>query len=134
MSTLDRRRFLAIAGSGAVVAAAASVPLIRHWTDEPWNEAELDLLAVDESTFGPHVGSTFHVDGGSAGELRLAGVENRGERQFSLLFEGAAANRVPERIHRLSHRRLGRFDLFLSPGPNRDGSVRYEAAFNHGGS
>jgi hypothetical protein len=88
------------------------------------------------------VGQAFDVaaDDGSCNELRLIqateggevggrGPEGQVRQQFSLVFLGSADPVLAQGTYRLSHPRLGDFELFLVPlGPSPEG-MHYEAAF-----
>jgi len=50
---------------------------------------------------------------------------------FSLMFKASRPLPPFTSIHTVSHPSLGKFDLFLTPHPQKDGVVYYEAVFNH---
>ena len=62
---------------------------------------------------------------------RLMTRSPRRSDSFSLIF--SATERLPQftTIHKVSHRSLGEFDLFLTPNKTKDGKMTYEAVFNH---
>ena len=126
----SRRRFLALLGmGGTLVAGAAAVPFAF---DLFGNDATLDLLGTTEATFRPHIGDRFSVDGQSIRTVTLTDVRRRGDRAFSLYFEGNEG--LAQGTYSLRHATLGRFDLFVVPGSTDAGAISYEAAFNHGGT
>jgi hypothetical protein len=87
-------------------------------------------------TFRDRVGEEFTLpDTGVA--LELAKVEDYGAGAgvrpagaFSLFFAGPPSVMLPQGIHAMEHRELGRFALFLVPLGATESAVRYEAAFN----
>jgi hypothetical protein len=98
-------------------------------------------------TFAPYVGSEFRLATGSGrGRSVGARLEEVSDLQkdmrdrrvathegecFSLTFRAPAPKRAPQQdIYRVEHAALGRFSLFLVPGPARGGSVTYEAVIN----
>ena len=54
----------------------------------------------------------------------------RRQEMFSLVFRGPAERFLPQRMYRLEHDRLGRFDLLLVPIAQDGAGFVYEAAFN----
>lgn len=59
-------------------------------------------------------------------------TDQQNPRAFSLVFEGALENFLPQAMYQFSQPDLGEFELFIVPiGPTQDGShMRYEAIFN----
>lgn len=49
---------------------------------------------------------------------------------FSLIFAGAAGDRLTQKTYRFSHEKLGSFDLFIVPIAAEREIVRYQAVFN----
>ena len=103
------------------------------------------VFSFNESTFTPYVGSEFMLGArGRATSARLELVsdlqKDMRDRQvpthdgecFALVFTAPAPKRdAPQQgTYRVEHAALGRFSLFLVPGPSRDGSVTYEAVIN----
>ena len=91
------------------------------------------LETLNADTFAPRLGDRFAVeaDGGGRVELDLVEVEELGAASdgrrapFSLVFAGAGAPTLPQRIYRLEHDELGSIDLFLVP----IAADRYQAVF-----
>jgi hypothetical protein len=90
---------------------------------------------LTQTTFAPHVGSSFRVQvGDRALELTLAEVSDvrlspRVE-VFSLEFDGPAATPLPQAEYQFDHPVIGEFALFIVP-VGCDGDVlHYEAVFN----
>jgi hypothetical protein len=105
------------------------------------------VFSFSASTFAPYVGSEFMLATGARGRNTAARLEQVADLQqdmrerhvathegecFSLLFTAPAPKRAtPQQgTFRIEHAALGRFSLFLVPGPARDGSVTYEAVIN----
>lgn len=88
--------------------------------------------------FAPLLGETFEIGDGDhvlqavlveATDLREAQGAGLRSRQFSLVWRGPPGARLEQRIHRVSHPRLGDLGLFLvTIGPDAQG-MRYEAVF-----
>lgn len=58
------------------------------------------------------------------------GSVDQGYQAFSLLFRLPSAVRLPQKIYRVEHERIGSMDIFLVPvAPDRQGN-RMEAVFN----
>ena len=94
--------------------------------------------------FAAHVGEVFSIspDENAGIDLTLTEVVGVGPKTtqealdagraapFSAVFRGPPEPLLPQATHRLSHAKLGDFDLFLVPiGPDGDG-IGYEAAFS----
>lgn len=105
------------------------------------------VFSFDASTFTPHVGSEFLLAATARGRAVSARLERVSDLQqgmrerrlathdgecFSLVFSAPAPKRAApqQATYRVEHAALGRFSLFLVPGPARDGSVTYEAVVN----
>lgn len=98
------------------------------------------------STFAPYVGTQFRLDAASSRRATSARLEQVADLQqdlrdrnvathagecFSLIFSAPAAKHAPQQgVYRIEHGALGRFSLFLVPGPARGGSLTYEAIIN----
>lgn len=105
------------------------------------------VYSFTNGTFEPYVGDIFQAPN-ARGELvamkllsvsvykvrantRISTAKAPQPYSFSLTFR--AESRLPQftSIHRVSHPALGTFDLFLTPNQAEDGSLLYEAVFNH---
>ena len=124
--------------AGAVTGLAALLPAtVVELLATPAAAAPVPSGAgvLARSTFLPHLGDHFLVEGG--GRLRLAEVndlpcaESEGLRDhehcFALRFSGPA---LTQDTYTVSHSRLGRFPLFLVPMGAAGTSVAHEAVFN----
>jgi hypothetical protein len=104
-------------------------------------------LRLDRTTraiFARLVGSTFRVfpANGAPEEMtlveasalrspngrRLRARRARGQKAFSLVFQGSPGTDLPQETYRIAHERLGSFDLFLVPVDRpRIGARQYQA-------
>ena len=123
---LTRRKFLGGLGAGALwgvtglagagLAARAGLALARG------GPPELDLATVTAATFRPHVGTRFGIrdGGGREGVLELAAVEDAppdgATDSFALVFTLADGPVPRQAVHRLEHKALGSFGLFVVAG------------------
>jgi hypothetical protein len=99
------------------------------------------------ATFDPYVGGIFQAPD-ARGKLisltLLSATTNKPSAKtklstskaietdsFSLMFKASRALPPFTSIHTVSHPALGKFDLFLTPHPEKDGVMYYEAVFNH---
>ncbi len=90
---------------------------------------------LNSKVFREQLHTQFKVHG-SGLELLLELVEvterddNPRTEFFSLHFRGPLNPRLPQQIHRLEHKRLGDFEIFLTPiSADAQGTV-YEAIFH----
>ncbi len=105
------------------------------------NQALIDLLnfatfqALVKTRFCVEVAPTVMV------ELELIEAEITSERaqnrssaprheSFSLIFAGAAEDRLAQKTYRLRHEKIGLFDLFIVPIAAEGETIRYQAVFN----
>ncbi len=101
----------------------------------------LDELSF--ATFKALVNSRFRVAVSPAAtvELELIEAELAGEvvsdqsrtpkyENFSLVFAGAAGERLTQKTYRFSHDKIGDFDLFIVPIAAERGRIHYQAVFN----
>lgn len=104
------------------------------------------VFSFNAATFAPYIGTEFVLAGGARGRSTRARLEAVSDLQqdlrerrvathpgecFALVFRAKASKRAPQQdVYRIEHDALGRFSLFLVPGPARDGSVAYEAVIN----
>ena len=58
------------------------------------------------------------------------GTDAQGARHFALLFQGARAPLLPQRLYRFEHDTMGAFDLFIVPVAQSQEHYEYEAVFN----
>ena len=105
------------------------------------------LFSYTSATFEPYVGDIFQAPN-ARGQMitmtllrvtpykmqpntRLSTKKTAQPTSFSLTFRAEA--RLPQftSIHRVSHPALGEIDLFLTGRQADDGSLLYEAVFNH---
>jgi hypothetical protein len=122
-------------------------PIVRRSTDIPLTAQKEAIFSFRTQTFQPYVGDYFTTPNArgemislklvslttyiaSSGALGL--TKERAETEsFSLLFK--ADTRLPlfVSIYKVSHDRLGEFDLFLTERKDEAGSFFYEAVINH---
>jgi hypothetical protein len=113
----------------------------------PLEAQEKEIFQFRSSTFSPYVGDFFQAPNarGDMIALKLIRVDEykisenariqakqaRQPQSFAIVF--SASEKLPPftSIHRVSHPALGEFDLFLSSREADDGTLRYEAVFNH---
>ena len=94
-------------------------------------------MEVTPETFDEHLGTEFVAVGPDGDEhaLSLVAVDRLGQGPeghrdpFSLKFEAAGEEILPQQTHRLRHETLGDVEIFLVPLGSADGTVRYEAIF-----
>jgi hypothetical protein len=139
--TISRRRLLAGAGTGvlmgsvparvagAVVPTAAPAAPAAPTTRPP----RLNLARVTADTFRPHVGTRFRLRRPGQPALRLKlvrvdpGAADAATRSFSLMFRSPERFRLGQGTYVVTHRRLGRFRVFLVPVAG----WKVEAVINH---
>jgi hypothetical protein len=99
------------------------------------------------ATFDPYVGGIFQAADGSGRMVSMtllsattnspstspiiSTAKARATDSFSLMFKTTRALQTVNTIHQVSHPSLGKFDLFLTPHPQANGVMLYEAVFNH---
>jgi hypothetical protein len=151
---VTRRKFLRAGVASALFAGLTLAPsklIFGQKKSKPANPAappDSDpAFSFNESTFAPYVGSEFLLAANARGRATAARLETVSDLQkdmrdrqipthdgecFALVFTAPAARRpAPQQgIYGVEHASLGRFSLFLVPGPARDGSVTYEAVIN----
>lgn len=107
-------------------------------------ERSLDELRFE--MFAEQLRTTFKVADGPSGEWELELIEatayvppegadphasDANYERFSLLFSGSREQLLSQRIYKLSHAKLGRFELFLVPVMSMDNEkYYYETIFN----
>ncbi len=148
--TILRRKFLSDASRSVLAAglllAGARVGLgqIAAGSDIPAEAQRDPVLLFTAATFTAYVGDIFHGFNarGEIVELRLDRVvqyaaKNRltskaqPTESFSLTFKAFAELPPLTSIHRISHPRLGKFDLFLTRYKTEKDELFYEAVINH---
>jgi hypothetical protein len=98
------------------------------------------LDTATAETFKPHVGEVFkmRVDESVNVDARLVEVQEaqwafspeKRRTPFSLYFQTAAQQVLPQRMYDLEHPALGHLEIFLVPTARNSEGVRYEAVFN----
>lgn len=83
--------------------------------------------------YRPYIGDEFLVRHGDATapftlQAVVPKIDDEVQRCFVLHFSGT--ERWPQAIYRVSHPKLGEFDLFLVPVQTRKPGLDYEAVFN----
>lgn len=155
---ISRRVFLK---SGTLTALAAGVALsprnmvqaqranqgINLGYQIPITAQQQPTYMFKRSTFAPYVGGVFQAPDARgrlisltllsastnkpSANTRLSTRPATATDSFSLMFKAAAPLPKFTSIHQVSHPALGKFDLFLTPHPQADGVMLYEAVFNH---
>ncbi|HEV7743372.1 MAG TPA: hypothetical protein VGO56_00110 [Pyrinomonadaceae bacterium] len=155
--SISRRSFVKSGTLAAIVAGVALRPNLLAFGQRTQSTSlgfQIPLKAQQEptymftrATFDPYVGGIFQAPD-ALGKLisltLLSATTNKPSAKtklstgkaietdsFSLMFK--ASRGLPEftSIHTVSHPALGKFDLFLTPHPQKDGVMYYEAVFNH---
>lgn len=99
------------------------------------------------ATFDPYVGGIFQAPDARgklvsltllsattnkpSAKTKLSTSKSPETDSFSLMFKASRSLPPFTSIHTVSHPSLGKFDLFLTPHPQKDGVMYYEAVFNH---
>jgi len=145
-----RRTFLRDLSRSAIAAgllvASARVSLAQTGTRNNLpTEAQQDpVFLFTAATFASYVGDifeTFNARGESI-ELRLAQLQKHQPKNrltskaeatdsFSLLFKASEELPPLTSIYKISHPRLGKFDLFLTRVKTENDGLFYEAVINH---
>lgn len=154
---MSRRFFLK---TGTLTALAAGVVLSprslvlaqSQGNGNPGNQIPISAqqqpaFMFTRATFDPYVGGIFQAPDASgqminltllsattnkpSAATRISTANARETDSFSLMFRAASPLPPFTSIHKISHPSLGNFDLFLTPRPQADGVVFYEAVFNH---
>lgn len=149
---VTRRKFLRAGAVSALFAGLNLAPSKLIFGQKKNKPATPDtpsdpVFSFNASAFAPHVGSAFMLAATARGrqtaarlervsdlqqDMRERRVSTHGGECFSLVFSAPAPKRAApqQATYRVEHAALGRFSLFLVPGPARDGSVTYEAVVN----
>lgn len=145
--TMLRRTFLRDVSRSAIAAgfllAGARASLAQTSTGLPVAAQQDPVFLFTADTFAPYVGDIFEGRNarGESIELRLDRVNrykakntvtplDRPTQSFSLLFKASAELPPLTSIHKISHPRLGKFDLFLTRHKSEKNELLYEAVFN----
>jgi hypothetical protein len=108
-------------GPAAVAPVTQSVPVADHPQESTGSETPSHAGVIGREDFLPHLKSTFVLDSGVSCTLAEVGAARKlvGPTAeftcFSLLFTAPAGLTPDSRIHRLTHRKMGELELFLSP-------------------
>ena len=147
--TMLRRTFLRDLSRSAIAAgllvASARVSLAQTGTRNLPTEAQQDpVLLFTAATFSSYVGDVFETRNarGESIELRLAQLQKHQPKNrltskaestesFSLLFNASEELPPLTSIYKISHPRLGKFDLFLTRQKTENDELVYEAVINH---
>ena len=126
----NRRSFLQMAGLAPAVAAGLAAPTFAA--------ASAGAQNLSRSTFAACVGDEFVFEQGPfaqcgvrlsrVGPLAADATAEESEHRFRALFEAPAGRGLAQETYRVSHPRLGRFVMFVSP-KDAEGRV-LEAVFN----
>ena len=94
-----------------------------------------------EEEFRQNLNTQFRVlvDAPKPIDITLTGVESRpseaneeaGMERFSVFFNSSLEFLLPQAIYRLTHPRMGEFELFLVPISQDADGFRYEAVYNY---
>jgi hypothetical protein len=143
-----RRGFLVRAsgiGLGAVSLACPALPRLLAGKTQG-RPAGLDVGAATCADFLPHLGSSFRLQAaaGAAVDVELirarplparsqkrrVATSSTRRKPFSLVFRAAGEPNLAQQTVRVTHQRLGTFDLFIVRlRPDSAGRMRYEAIF-----
>ena len=132
--------------AAGVLLASARVGLGQTNTrsDVPTEAQQNPVFLFTAATFAPYVGDIFETRNarGESIALRLDQVDKheiknrltskaKSTESFSLIFK--ASDELPPltSIHKISHPRLGKFDLFLTRYKTQNDELFYEAVINH---
>jgi hypothetical protein len=136
-ASLTRRRLLQLGAGGVVALTAGGVPAVAA-------SALSGPRHLRREVYEGLVGQRFGVltPGAGGRKLRLLEVGDYGGRApalrhlagrpdaFTLLFHGPESPRLASEVHRLSHPRLGRFELLLTPSGTVRGGQDYSVVVN----
>jgi hypothetical protein len=122
----------------------ASLGQIINGSDLPAEAKSDPVLLFTAATFSVYVGDIFETRNarGESIELRLDQVKEhkpinrltaraRPTQSFSLSFKASSELPPLTSIHRISHPRLGKFNLFLTRYKTERNELFYEAVINH---
>ena len=148
--TMLRRTFLRDLSRSAVAAglllASTRISLAQTGTrtNLPTEAQQDPVLLFTAATFTSYVGDIFETRNarGESIELRLAQLQKHQPKNrltskaeatdsFSLLFKASEELPPLTSIYKISHPRLGKFDLFLTRQKADNDELVYEAVINH---
>ena len=149
LADIPRRAFLeTVTGLGLAGLVASSLRGETAVSDglSPLSLADVSLQHATAHDFAPLVGTVFriHVSPRRFLDVQLVRSQEYRPRQvqraapadpslrppFSLHFQSASRQPLPQDTYRIAHPMLGTFSLFLVPIGPHQGPVVYEAAFN----
>lgn len=118
----NRRAFLQMAGLAPAAAAGLVVPRAAY--------ASLQAVELTRAAFASCIGDEFAFETGAfeQGAAKLVLVDGADDKRFRLLFEAPAGRGLAQESYRVSHARLGRFTMFVSPNDSTGQLV--EAVFS----
>lgn len=141
--SISRRKFLQ---AGSIAAIAAGIPLKVLASESSSAKSKLfpglassPLRSMDSELFSRYLNTQFTLRRGQA-EAKFTLVEVRhwtaraskkapeGRECFSLIFEKAGKERLPQDTYTATHSALGEFPLFVVPAGKTQ--KKYEALFN----
>jgi len=112
--------------------------------DVPAEAQQNPVFLFTAATFANYVGDIFHTPNarGESIELRLDHIDKyeaqnrltskaQPTESFSLRFKASAELPPLTSIYKISHPRLGKFDLFLTRYKTDNDGLFYEAVINH---
>lgn len=112
-----------------------SVPVAASPVEAPQSETPPQPGVIGRDDFLPHLKSAFVLDSGVSCTLAEVGAAGKlvgptaEFTSFSLLFTAPAGLTLDSRIHRLTHRKMGELELFLSAIGLSDEVTHLEAVF-----
>jgi hypothetical protein len=149
-SLITRRRILGWGGAGVVGAITGHLTWSRHEggldtvtpvgtadgsSENLVSEISSHSRVIVREDFLPHLKSAFVLDSGLSCTLtevsaaqKLVGSDVE-FTSFTLLFTAPVGASLDSRIHSFTHRKMGQFELFLSPIGLADEVTRLEAVF-----
>ena len=149
--TILRRTFLRdvcrSAFAAGILLASARAGLAQTGTrssDVPAEAQRDPVFNFTAATFASYVGDIFETRNarGESIELRLDQLQRHQPKNrltsralstdsFSLIFKASEELPPLTSIHKISHPRLGKFDLFLTRQKTENDELLYEAVINH---
>lgn len=148
--TILRRTFLrdalrsTLAASVLLASARVGLGQTNSPSDVPAEAQQDPVFLFTAATFAPYVGDIFEARNarGESIALRLDQVDKHAPKNrltskakstesFSLIFKASEELPPLTSIHKISHPRLGKFDLFLTRYKTENDELFYEAVINH---